>query len=230
LFRKLRRFLTDRTWRETRWFYRVRPRDLLQPSNVTFPDRYPNVFAFVQRELGAETQGALLSFGCSTGEEVFSLRNYFPRATLKGIDINPGNIRICNRRLKQRGDPKVTFETAGSLAAEPPASYDAIFCMAVLRHGAISRPGVRSAEPFLSFQMFCRTIDSLARCLKPGGLLAIAHSNFRLCDAPAGAHFAAVMSVTDAESPSPIFGPDNIVMPGVVQADVVFRKVSPPAQ
>src|SRR5690348_1435173 len=67
-------------------------RGAFQPFNDTQPDRYPVIFKFVQARLGAETPAAILSFGCATGEEVFSLRRYFPRATIKGIDINPGNV------------------------------------------------------------------------------------------------------------------------------------------
>lgn len=225
MFRKLRRFITDRTYRETRWFYRARPNDLFQPSNATLPDRYPEVFAFVQRELGAESSVKILSFGCSTGEEVFSLRNYFPRATIKGFDINPGNIAVCRRRLKSVGDPGITFDTGGTLAGEATASYDAIFCLAVLRHGDLARKHALRCDPILHFERFSVAVDSFRRCLKPGGLLAMRHNNFRLCDAPASRGFETILRICHPGlEKTPLFGPDNLLLPEATYPDTVFRR------
>jgi len=189
-------------------------------------DRYPETFSFVQRELGGERALNILSFGCSTGEEVFSLRHYFPQATIKGVDINPGNIAVCRRRLRRLNDARIEFYTAGTLAAEPSASYDAIFCMAVLRHGQLARPGVVRCDHLIPFEVFSRAVESFRRCLKPGGLLAMRHNNFRLCDAPAGADFETILSIDyhDPEKKTPIFGPSNQLMTGVTFPDTVFRK------
>src|SRR5581483_6848361 len=86
------RLLCDPPFRHMMRLYWWPKRGTFQPFNDTQPDRYPAIFRFVQARLGAETPAAILSFGCATGEEVFSLRRYFPRATIKGVDINPGNI------------------------------------------------------------------------------------------------------------------------------------------
>jgi SAM-dependent methyltransferase len=225
VFRKLSRFITDRTYRETRWFYRQRPADLLQPSNVTMFDRYPEIFSFVQGQLGDDSELNILSFGCSTGEEVFSLRQYFSHATIRGIDINPGNIRICKRRLRKLNDERIQFYIAGTLAAESTASFDAIFCMAVLRHSRLGRPGVIRSNHVFPFEAFSRTIESFRRCLKPGGLLVMRHNNFRLCDSAAGADFETILSIDDSgsERKTPLFGPDNRLLPGTSYPDTVFR-------
>jgi SAM-dependent methyltransferase len=218
------RFTTDRTYRGV-WLLRLRrPAGAFQPFNDTREDRYPRIFAFVQSRLGGECAGRLLSFGCSTGEEVFSLRRYFPRASIKGIDINPGNIAICRKRLKAAGDPGISFATAASTAEEETDSYDAIFCMAALRHGELGLSGAKSCFHLIRFEDFARTVEDFARCLKPGGLLVIRHSNFRFRDAPASAGFETILQVPYPAAKTPIFGPDNRLMEGETYPDTVFRK------
>src|SRR5579862_1094793 len=128
------------------WFYLMRPKGAFQPFNDTLDDRYPHIFRFVQSVLGAESKVEILSYGCSTGDEVFSLRQYFPRAVIKGIDINRANIAVCRRRLKEAPDNTISFATARSTETEPSGGYDAIFCMAVLRHGSLGLPGVERCD------------------------------------------------------------------------------------
>ena len=225
LARALFRLATDRDYRNVLRLRFLPPKGAFQPFNTTRAVRYPRIFRFVQSQLGAGSDVRVLSFGCSTGEEVFGLRGYFPRAAIKGIDINPANIAACRKRLARAPDPAIAFEVASSTAGEPPAFYGAIFCMAVLRHGALSAPGVTRCDHLIRFEDFAATVKDFSRCLKPGGLLAIRHSNFRLADAPAGADFETVLKVEVAEPERlPLFGPDNRRLAGAVYPDAVFRK------
>ncbi len=222
---RLWRLATDPRYRHVQRLNAHPPKESFQPFNTTKADRYPRIFGFVQRALGADSPLNILSFGCSTGEEVFSLRRYFPRAAIKGVDINPGNIAVCRKRLARAGDASISFGVAASTAGEPVAAYDAIFCMAVLRHGGLGAPGVTRCDHLLRFAAFAAAIEDFKRCLKPGGLLVIRHSNFRLCDAPAAAGFNVVLRVPyQKEGETPLFGPDNRLMEGVSYPDTVFRK------
>jgi SAM-dependent methyltransferase len=223
--RSLWRLVFDRSYRNLMRLRLLPPRGAFQPFNDTRADRYPKIFGFVQSALGTSSKIRILSYGCSTGEEVFSLRSYFPHAVIKGIDINAGNIAVCRRRLKEKPDAAMSFESASSIEEEPSAAYDAIFAMAVLRHGSLGLPGVTRCDHLIRFDEFARAVEDFRRCLKPGGLLVIRHSNFRLCDAPAGTAFETVLRVENAETiKTPIFGPDNLLMPGVEYPDTVFRK------
>jgi len=226
--RQLWRIATDRQHRNVMWLRLVRPKGAFQPFTDTRANRYPRIFSFVQTALGAESEVRILSYGCSTGEEVFSLRDYFPRAVIKGIDINPGNVAVCRRRARAAADKKIAFETARSTNAEATASYDAIFAMAVLRHGGLGLPGVTRCDDLLRFEEFAQAVADFSRCLKPGGLLVIRHSNFRLCDAPAGANFETVLSVKVPEQgkKTPLFGRDNRLLEGAEYPDTVFRKTN----
>lgn len=221
----LRRLPTDRAYRNLVWLRLTRPRGIFQWVNTTYANRYPRIFRFVREQLGDDGTAKILSFGCSTGEEVFTLRSYFPRAAIKGIDINASNIAVCRKRLRAAPDARISFETKDSMAGEPDAAYDAIFCMAVLRHGGLTRPDITRCDHLIRFADFAATVAEFRRCLKPGGFLVLRHSNFRLTDAPAAADFEVVLRV----KPLPperltLFGPDNRRLPGVSDPDTVFRK------
>ncbi len=221
------RLASDRSFRNGMLFHWSRPRAAFQPFNDTAPDRYPRIFKFAQAALAADRIDgrplALLSFGCSTGEEVFTLRQYFPAARIKGIDVNPANIAICRRRLAELGDPAIGFACAETVAGEADGEYDAIFCMAVLRHGSLEGANVTRCDPLLRFADFENIVAGFSRSLRRGGLLAIAHSNFRFGDTRASAGFETVLRM---KSPSPLFGPDNRRLPDAVgEVDAVFRKL-----
>ena len=221
----LHRLRTDRNYRILLWLRLTRPRGIFQWVNTTGANRYPVIFRFVQAQLGADHAGNILSFGCSTGDEVFTLRRYFPQARIKGVDINAANIAVCRKRLRAAPDAKISFATANSTAGEPDAAYDAIFCMAVLRHGDLNRPGVTRCDHLIRFADFAAAIADFERCLKPGGLLILRHSNFRLADTPVAPHFETRLGVKLSPSAkTPLFGPDNQLLPGVTDLDTVFRK------
>ena len=61
-----------------------------QPYPHTLPDRYPWLFDFAAAALDDLPAPRLLSFGCSRGEEVLSLRRRFPDAAIKGPTSTPG--------------------------------------------------------------------------------------------------------------------------------------------
>jgi SAM-dependent methyltransferase len=200
---------------------------LFQPYNHTLPDRYPWLFRFAAERLGHRQNLRILSFGCSLGEEVFSLRNYFPTADIKGIDIDPRNIHHCQMRARADDAQGVTFTTAATTQGEPAASYDAIFCLAVLCLADLTISGAHRCDPLLRFDDFERMVADFARCLKPGGLLLLHTANFRFCDTATAPDFETVLEVDPAQlAPDVLFDRNNKLMRDVRYCAVAFSKRS----
>lgn len=213
--------------RRSEWeLQRGKPDNLFQPFNETSFNRYPRIFHFTCEKLLDNDALRILSYGCSTGEEVFCLMKYFPRAEITGLDINPYNIAVCRRKWEQARSPRIRFQLASSPDAEADAYYDAIFCMAVLRHGELGATKPERCDHLIRFDDFERMVVGFERILKPGGCLVIRHSNFRFTDTCVAARFDIVLRLEAerADERTPIYGRDNRLLPDVVYNDVVFRK------
>ncbi len=214
----------DRESRNAALLRMFRPRGLYQPFGTTSEDRYPEIFALVRDHVGDGPDVRILSFGCATGEEVFSLRPYFPLGTIQGIDISPRNIAVCRRRLAMADDKQMFFSVAGSTAGEPDSSYDAIFAMAVFRHGDLNvSPPPARCEAYIRFVDFEQSVTDLARVLKPSGLLVIQHAMFRFCDTRAASAFDTLLNAGPDEN-WPVYSSDNHLLPGPEDTGVVFQK------
>ena len=201
---------------------------LLQPSHYTSVDRYPWLFKFLGGKLSHQKAPRILSYGCATGEELFSLQAYLPDAALVGIDINPRNIAICERKFAKSGAKRdMQFRCAGLPAGEASESYDAILCLAVLRHGALQDHMPDDCEPWIQFAAVDLMVSELARCVKLGGYLAIWHSHFRFADMTVAAQFRAVLSnERSGRESTPFYGPDNRRLKGADYSDAVFQKLA----
>jgi SAM-dependent methyltransferase len=219
-------------WRRGRFALarRLRPQveGRFQPYTHTLPDRYPWLFDAAAEALKTTAAPRLLSFGCSRGEEVLSLRRRLPTAKIKGVDIDPANIAACHARTALLDDARLCFEQAFDLRAEPDAHYDAVFCLAVLCHGDLTVTRARRSEPLLRFEDFERMVLDLARCVKPGGLLFLHTTNFRFCDTAAYEGFDVVLEARPEQmAPDVLFDRQGRLMPGERYFPVGFRKRSP---
>ena len=196
-----------------------------QTYNHTLPDRYPWLFQFAAESLAKSSDLHLLSFGCSRGDEVFALRKYFPTAVIKGVDIDPGNIAYCRSQMPVELPLKMSFAIARSVEAEPDASFDAIFCLAVLCRGDLTARQAQSSSPSFLFEHFEAIVADLARCVKPGGILFLLTTNFRFCDTVTAAHFDCVLEAAPSQLAADVlFDSSNRLMAGVCYPEVGFRK------
>lgn len=218
--------VTDRTFRRDHLQLLRGAGDLYQYRTITSSNRYPRIFAFLRERLENVPSPRLLSFGCATGEEVFTLLDYFPGARVKGIDINPANIDCCRERLKEAGgNPNVEFELGGSAAGEVPGSYDGVLAMAVFQRPQLKTDlDIASCEKFIRFADFERSSTELASCVKPGGYFAIAHSAFRFADVAVAADFSMEMANPPGTIFFPRFDRNNRRVAGDAPEQVVFRR------
>ena len=151
----------------------------LQGPTTTIPNRYPLLFKACADYLSPVSNPKILSFGCSTGEEVFSIGQLIPQAEILGVDINTWCIREAK---KKASNPNHTFVHRLSKEFESGGPFDAIFCMAVFQ-----RPGNRHNEDNseaegIQFEQFEHEIILLDKKLKSGGLMIIDHADFRFSD------------------------------------------------
>jgi SAM-dependent methyltransferase len=198
-----------------------------QPYPHTLPDRYPWLFDFAAASLAGVASPRLLSFGCSRGDEVLALRQRFPDARIKGIDIKPGNIAICIARSHALNDAGLCFEVASDTAGEPSGHYDAIFCLAVLCHGDLTATRARHSGGLMRFADFERSVRGFTRCLAPGGLLFLHTTNFRFADTAAAAGFEIVLRAQPEQmAPDLLYDRDGRLLPGERYFPVGFRKRS----
>lgn len=201
------------------------PKGLYQPYITTSDDRYPEIFKYAQEQIGDGPNVRVLSVGCSTGEEVFSLRHYFSEATIVGLDINPFNIAVCRVRKLKLGQKKVRFSVAASTVGESNASYDAIFAMALFRHGDLSRsPHPSKCDHLIRFADFEKSVTDMARILRPGGLLILHHAMFRFEDTNAAAGFKTVFSLKP-DPTAPVYDREDRLMDVADSFGVVFQRI-----
>jgi len=125
-----RKFCTDATCRSIVILKLLRAGNLHQTTALTGMDRYPAIFSACREYFGDKRDLKILSFGCSTGEEVLTLRQYFPSAFITGADINRRSLSVCRKR---KVDDRIAFVYSSRDAIRALGPFDAIFCMAVLQ-------------------------------------------------------------------------------------------------
>lgn len=157
-----------------RWF---QTDTLHQTTPLTWMDRYPQLFSTCRDWFQNQPEIHILSFGCSTGEEVITLRQYFPHARIIGAEINPWNLARCRQR---QVDARIAFVASNRAMLERYGPFDLIFCMAVLqrtphRVEAERITNLKEIYPFEKFDHQVRELDSL---LKKNGILVIHHSQY----------------------------------------------------
>jgi chemotaxis methyl-accepting protein methylase len=163
-----------------------------QLTSVTSNDRYPELFSEAVRLAGTKPNLKLLSFGCSTGEECYSLRKYFPQAKIVGVDINESNLKKAS---KQNQDEGIYFLMSTPHVIKNEGPYDLIFCLSVLCRWDDTR-GLQNCEKVYPFEKYKVTVELLANQLNKNGLLVIYNSNFRFEDTRVSSDFEIVDTPT----------------------------------
>lgn len=123
----------------------------------------------------------MLSFGCSIGDELATLKTLFPSARVHGCDADPLALEVAER-------------TVGHLAAVFRSDADE-----AVRRGpfhlicAFSSLCINPAKPNLSdrfpFGQFADIIALFADALVPDGILALFNTNYLLAHTPSGSLF-----------------------------------------
>ncbi len=157
-----------------------------QSATFTAPDRYPVVFRACADYLSSIEKPRILSFGCSTGEEVETLGHYFPAATIVGVDINDWSLRQCRKKYKEQ---RFSFLHRLSPEFDAAQDFDAVFCMAVLQRTENRTTGDNSAAQGFLFGQFEEEVALLHQKVKSGGLFVIDNADFSFMDTSCAEHY-----------------------------------------
>jgi len=218
----VRRFLLNpriRSENLTRIFHRD---SHFQGATFSEPNRYPELFAACKLHLQNIPAPTILSFGCATGEEAFSLAEVLPNATIVGVDINRWCLRQC---AKKNRTPRIRF--LHTLAPEFPAlgPFDAIFAMAVFQRSENRTSTAPTAHGSFTFTKFDQEIARLDAKLKPGGLFFIDHADFAFEDTAVAAHYTLLaFPGSEFAHDRPLFGRDNALIATQFTAHRAFVK------
>jgi len=150
-----------------------------QQSTFTTSDRYPLLFKECADYLSSINNPTILSFGCSTGEEVNSIGQYLPNATIMGVDIN---IWCLKQGCKKYKNQNFSFVRRFSKEFEEASDFDAIFCMAVFQRTENRTNSDNSVADGFRFDQFEQEVNVLDGKLKSCGLLIIDQSDFSFTD------------------------------------------------
>jgi hypothetical protein len=203
-----------------RW---LKPGQVHQTTPLTWMDRYPETFAACRDLVGADSAVRILSFGCSPGEEVLTLRRYFPNAFIVGADITPRNLAPC-RKLKV--DDRITFVPSDRATLGTYAPFDLILCMAVLQRTPqlVRDQGLQSLKELYPFEKFDRQVTELDSLLRSGGLLVIDNAQYLFTDASVAGKYEAVAGIRSVNE-EPRFDRNSVRLERAGNVDTVFRKL-----
>lgn len=154
---------------------------VLQTTNATHYDRYPEIFSVVSSiaksfESFQNRSLNILSFGCSFGEEVKVFEEkYFQNHNIFGVDINESCINKCNTLgLKSKFYTTENFN-------ELDLKFDIIFCMSVL----CKMVDCINETPLL-FSEFNETCEYLDSKIIHNGYFIDYNSNYSFLDSSIG--------------------------------------------
>jgi len=169
-------------------FFRKFIKDQHQLTSVTASNRYPELFNEIHSIISDKISPSILSFGCSTGEECFTMRSYFSNAKIIGVDINKSNLRKAKRK-NSYDSVKFLFSTQETIIQH--GKYDVVFCLSVLCRWEETKD-LDNCGHLYPFTKFSQTVTMLAEQVKKSGLLVVYNSNFRFEDTAAFTEFEIV--------------------------------------
>lgn len=212
------RLLPRAEGRSRLWTRAIHAEEVHQTTPDTWEERYPDLFDLAVKL--SPNASRILSFGCSTGEELISLRRRFPDAEIVGVEINPRGRRIAARRIV--GERRTSVHSR-----IPDGTFDVIFALAVLQREPhkIAEMNVDDLSPFYPFEKFDAAVVTLVDRLVPAGLLCVQLSQYRVEDSSVADQLQAVAGSPELESEA--YGRDGRRLRGGAAGRTLFRKTGP---
>lgn len=219
------RFMADANYRSIVRLQLFNAKNVHQTTSLTGMNRYPKIFAACQKYFDGREQIRILSYGCSTGEEVLTLRQYFPHAEIVGAEINKRSLEICG---KHAVDPRTKFIYSSADNIQSHGPYDAVFCLAVLQRTPlnIASKGIKSLKEIYPFQKFEEQIVQLDRLLNTNGLLVIHFSQYVFTDTRVACGYKPLGDHMQNNAVTPLFNRQSQRIETPQQVNSIFLKNS----
>jgi chemotaxis methyl-accepting protein methylase len=156
--------------------------EMWQKSHFTVYNRHPELFdsikQFYMHEHNSEPQ-RILSFGCSNGSEALTmLQEYFPRATVVGVDIDDEILEHARNATQKYANQTIFLNanTSNKTAADY-GPYDV-----VLANNVLCRFPSETPTRDFTFEAFEAALRELDHLVKVDGVLMIYNNQYRVED------------------------------------------------
>lgn len=138
-------------------------------------NRYPLLFgnAYLFRTQNMSKQIKILSFGCSTGEEISTLNEYFSDDLIFGCDINLDAVKVAQNKFRNFESIMIFESNLNNLEKYGP--FDIIFANSVLCINTNKSNILKEGFPFHTFESI---ILNLARLLSNQGILCLYNTSY----------------------------------------------------
>lgn len=137
----------------------------------TWENRYPVIFSNCKKI--HKDPKDILSFGCSTGEECITLKNYFPNSSITGVEIDKERLKEAKIKNKNK---KIYYLNYLEFLKDK-KYFDMIFCMGVFCKWPETET-VEDCSKIFEFEQFEKEIKFLNKKLKLNGLFVIFNCSF----------------------------------------------------
>jgi hypothetical protein len=218
-----KRLYSDTNFRSIFLLQLLNSENVHQTTSLTYMNRYPAIFSACREYLHGKQDLKILSYGCSTGEEVLTLRQYFPTAYIIGAEINKRSLEKC-RNLHI--DKKIKFIYSNQDEIQKHGPFDAVFCMAVLQRQPhhIKAKGITSLQKIYPFEKFERQVIELDKLVKPQGLLIIHYTQYSLLDTAIASKYDTLGEYNQNDYLSPVFDKhSNLIETPSPQNSIFFK-------
>jgi hypothetical protein len=219
------RVCVDTDFRSILLLQLLNSKNVHQTTPLTCMNRYPTIFSACHDYFDGKQDLKILSYGCSTGEEVLTLRQYLPTAHIIGAEINKRSLAIC-RKLPV--DEKITFIYSTLSEIQKQGHFDAIFCMAVLQRKPhyIAAKGISSLKKIYPFEKFERQIIKLDELINPQGLLVVNLTQYSLWDTTVASKYEALGNHKQNDYISPVFDRNSNLVKNLAPQNTIFIKLN----
>lgn len=143
---------------------------------------------FQFNQTGRAQPKKILSFGCSIGDEVGSIRAFFPEARIFGCEADSRLLEIARLTFQHDRDVTIFSSTFEHIADHGP--YDLIVASAVL----CRNPAPANYGATFSFAQFEDVLGRFDQSLSVGGLLILSNAGYRFSDSDLSTNYRPLQS------------------------------------